>query len=112
MTVTTPKKQVLVDGCRMAYMECGQGVPLLFLHGNPTSSYLWRNVMRPLDGIGRLVAPDLIGMGDSEKLSPAGPDTYRFATHSHYLAGFIEQIIPRTGEGGGDRPRLGLGARV
>jgi pimeloyl-ACP methyl ester carboxylesterase len=50
--------------------------------------------MRPLDGTGRLVAPDLIGMGDSEKLSPAGSDTYRFATHSHYLAGFIEQIIP------------------
>lgn len=94
MTVTTPKKQILVDGRRMAYVERGQGVPLLFLHGNPTSSYLWRNVMRPLDGIGRLVAPDLIGMGDSEKLSPAGPDTYRFATHSHYLEGFIEQIIP------------------
>jgi haloalkane dehalogenase len=94
MAVTTPKKQILVDGRRMAYVESGQGVPLLFLHGNPTSSYLWRNVMRPLDGIGRLVAPDLIGMGDSEKLSPAGPDTYRFATHSHYLDGFIEQIIP------------------
>jgi haloalkane dehalogenase len=72
MTVTTPKKQILVDGRRMAYVESGQGVPLLFLHGNPTSSYLWRNVMRPLDGIGCLVAPDLIGMGGLGEAQPGG----------------------------------------
>src|SRR6516165_3072794 len=70
---------------RMAYHERGVGAPVLFLHGNPTSSYLWRNVMSELDGRGRLIAPDLIGMGDSGKLKDPRPDTYRFATHRKYL---------------------------
>jgi haloalkane dehalogenase len=66
---------------------------VLFLHGNPTSSYLWRDVIPELEGLGRLVAPDLIGMGDSTKLASPGPDTYRFATHRKYLWAFIEQVI-------------------
>ena len=57
-----------VLGHRMAYVEVGEGDPIVFLHGNPTSSYLGRNVMPHLEGSGRLIAPDLMGMGDSAKL--------------------------------------------
>jgi haloalkane dehalogenase len=77
----------------MAYHERGTGAPVLFLHGNPTSSYLWRDVIPELEGHGRLIAPDLIGMGDSAKLPNPGPDTYRFTTHRKYLAGFIDAVI-------------------
>jgi haloalkane dehalogenase len=85
-----------VLGSRMAYHERGEGAPVLLLHGNPTSSYLWRNVIPQLEGCGRLIAPDLIGMGDSAKLPNPGPDTYRFATHRQYLAGFIDAVIGPT----------------
>ena len=87
------KKTVDVLGSRMAYHERGQGAPVLFLHGNPTSSYLWRDVLPDLEGRGRLIAPDLIGMGDSAKLPDPGPDTYRFVTHRNYLAGFVDAVI-------------------
>jgi haloalkane dehalogenase len=87
------KKTVDVLDGRMAYHERGSGVPILFLHGNPTSSYLWRDVMPELEGSGRLIAPDLIGMGDSAKLPNPGPDTYRFVTHRKYLAAFIDAVI-------------------
>src|ERR1700716_4337659 len=87
------KKTVEVLGSRMAYHERGEGAPVLFLHGNPTSSYLWRDVIPELEGRGRLIAPDLIGMGDSAKLPNPGPDTYRFTTHRKYLAGFIDAVI-------------------
>jgi haloalkane dehalogenase len=91
-----PKKFALVNGRRMAYAEIGEGEPtFLFLHGNPTSSYLWRNVMPEVAGLGRCVAPDLIGMGDSEKLEHPGPDTYRFATHREFLWSFIDTVIGR-----------------
>ena len=80
----------------MAYHERGEGAPVLFLHGNPTSSYLWRDVIPELEGHGRLIAPDLIGMGDSAKLPNPGPDTYRFTTHRDYLDGFIDAVIGRT----------------
>ena len=94
-----PKKFAFVDGKRMAYVELGGGeTAFLFLHGNPTSSYLWRNVMPEVAGLGRCVAPDLIGMGDSEKLEHPGPDTYRFAMHREFLWGFIDAVIGR------DRP--------
>jgi haloalkane dehalogenase len=62
------KQSIDVFGHQMAYVEVGQGSPIVFLHGNPTSSYLWRNVLPYLEDCGRLIAPDLIGMGDSEKL--------------------------------------------
>jgi haloalkane dehalogenase len=87
------KKTVDVLGSRMAYHERGQGAPVLFLHGNPTSSYLWRDVIGELEGHGRLIAPDLIGTGDSAKLDNPGPDTYRFVAHRKYLDGFIDAVI-------------------
>jgi haloalkane dehalogenase len=89
-----PRKFVGLGGHNMAYVELGAGEPaFLFLHGNPTSSYLWRNVMPAVARLGRCVAPDLIGMGDSAKLSPAGAETYRFATHRDYLCGFIDRVL-------------------
>jgi len=63
----------------MAYVEEGDGAPIVFAHGNPTSSYLWRNVMPACRGLGRLIACDMIGMGDSEKLPDSGPDRYTYA---------------------------------
>jgi haloalkane dehalogenase len=87
------KKSVDVLDSRMAYHERGEGAPVLFLHGNPTSSYLWRDVLPELEGRDRLIAPDLIGMGESGKLTNPGPDTYRFVTHRNYLAAFIDAVI-------------------
>jgi haloalkane dehalogenase len=87
------KKTVDVLDSRMAYHERGEGNPVLLLHGNPTSSYLWRDVIPELAGCGRLIAPDLIGMGDSAKLPNPGPDTYRFTTHRRYLDAFIDAVI-------------------
>jgi haloalkane dehalogenase len=87
------KKTAHVLGSRMAYHERGEGAPVLLLHGNPTSSYLWRDVIPELEGLGRLIAPDLIGMGDSAKLPNPGPGTYRFTTHRQYLGGFIDTVI-------------------
>ena len=92
---TLAKNSVGVLDRRMAYHERGQGAPILFLHGNPTSSYLWRDVIPELEGRGRLIAPDLIGMGDSGKLPDPRPDTYRFVTHQKYLAAFIDAVIGR-----------------
>ena len=68
-----------VNGKRMAYVDEGQGDAIVFAHGNPTSTYLWRNVMPHLEGLGRLVACDLIGMGGSDKLHPSGPGRYHYA---------------------------------
>lgn len=74
-----------VLGKKMAYIEAGEGDPIVFLHGNPTSSYLWRNIIPHLSGLGRCIAPDLIGMGDSDKLDSTGPDSYTFVEHRNYL---------------------------
>jgi len=75
-----------VKGSRMAYIDEGEGDAIVFQHGQPTSSYVWRNVMPHLEGMGRLVACDLIGMGGSDKLSPSlGPERYRLASHRNYL---------------------------
>ena len=74
-----------VKGSRMAYVDEGEGDAIVFAHGNPTSSYLWRNVMPHLEGLGRLVAADMIGMGGSDKLSPSGPDRYGYAEQRDYL---------------------------
>ena len=90
------KKTVDVLDARMAYHERGEGAAVLLLHGNPTSSYLWRDVLPPLEGHGRLIVPDLIGMGDSAKLPNPGPDAYRFATHRKYLWAFIDAVIGPT----------------
>ena len=80
-----PKKFIEVNGKRIAYVEIGEGDPIVFQHGNPTSSYLWRNVMPHLQKQGRCIAVDLIGMGDSDKLDNSGPDSYRFVEHREYL---------------------------
>ncbi len=87
-----PKKHLTVMGKSMAYCEMGEGDPILVLHGNPTSSYLWRNIMPFAADLGRCLAPDLIGMGDSDKLDNPGPESYRFVEHRAYLDAWIEAV--------------------
>jgi haloalkane dehalogenase len=88
-----PKKFATVNGRRIAYAEAGTGAPIVLLHGNPTSSYLWRDVIPYLAGLGRVIAPDLIGQGDSEKLPvSAGPGRYSFGIAYDYLAGLLEAL--------------------
>ncbi|MCY4657727.1 MAG: haloalkane dehalogenase [Gammaproteobacteria bacterium] len=79
------KKFIDIKGLKIAYVEQGEGKPLIFLHGNPTSSYLWRNIMEPLSDRRRCIALDLIGMGDSSKLPDSDASRYTFADHYHYL---------------------------
>jgi len=86
------KSFITINGKKLAYVDYGEGDPIVFLHGNPTSSYLWRNIMPHLEGVGRLVAPDLIGMGDSDKLDNSGPERYTFIEHSKYLYGLFEKL--------------------
>ena len=86
------KKQAVVHGRRMAYVEQGTGTPIVFQHGNPASSYLWRNVMPHLEGLGRLIACDLVGMGDSDKLDASGPDRYTYEEQREYLFALWEQL--------------------
>ena len=86
------KQRARVLGLSMAYADVGAGDPIVLLHGNPTSSYLWRNVIPHLEGLGRLVAPDLIGMGDSDKLPASGPDSYTFVEHRRYLDALLETL--------------------
>jgi haloalkane dehalogenase len=81
------KRFLEVKGQRMAYIDEGEGDAIVFQHGNPTSSYLWRNVMPHLRGLGRLVACDLLGMGDSAKLEQSGPDRYSYAEQRDHLHG-------------------------
>jgi haloalkane dehalogenase len=82
-------KRVKVLDSEMAYVDVGQGDPIVFLHGNPTSSYLWRNVIPYAQDLGRCLAPDLIGMGVSGK-SPK--NAYRFADHSQYLDAWFDAL--------------------
>ncbi len=83
------RKRVRVLDTEMAYVDTGAGDPIVFLHGNPTSSYLWRNVIPHVAGQSRCLAPDLVGMGDSGK-SPSG--TYRFVDHARYLDAWFEAL--------------------
>jgi haloalkane dehalogenase len=87
-----PKKYFQIKGHRMACIDEGQGGAIVFQHGNPTSSYLWRNVMPACRGLGRLIACDLIGMGDSDKLSDSGPDRYTYAEQRDYLFALWEEL--------------------
>ncbi len=89
------KKFVQVMDYHMAYVDEGKGDPIVLLHGNPTSSYLWRNVIPHLTRLGRCIAPDLIGMGDSDKLIDSGPESYRFIEHRRFLNAFLEKIRVR-----------------
>ena len=86
------KKKTNVLGYNMSYLEEGSGDPIVLLHGNPTSSYLWRNIIPHLSGLGRCIAPDLIGMGDSDKIKNSGPDSYSFIEHRKYLDALLEKI--------------------
>ena len=86
------KKFIEIKGRKMAYIDEGEGAPIIFQHGNPTSSYLWRNVMPECVGLGRLIACDLIGMGDSEKLPNSGPDRYTYAEQREYLFALWEEL--------------------
>jgi haloalkane dehalogenase len=94
-TVGYPKRRRKVLDREMAYVETGQGDPIVFLHGNPTSSYLWRNVIPHLESLGRCIAPDLMGMGDSDKLPNSGPGSYRFVEQRRYLDALLEALDVR-----------------
>ncbi|MGI9645685.1 MAG: haloalkane dehalogenase [Ilumatobacteraceae bacterium] len=89
---------VTVDGTtkQMAYFDSGpvDGTDrtIVFLHGNPTSSYLWRNIIPHVASLGRCVAPDLIGQGDSDKLDDSGPDRYTFVEHRAWLDALLDQL--------------------
>jgi haloalkane dehalogenase len=85
------RERVAVLDTEMSYVDTGEGDPVVFLHGNPTSSYLWRNVIPHVESHARCLAPDLVGMGDSGK-SPAG--SYRFADHARYLDAWFEAVVP------------------
>ena len=87
-----PVKHYPVRGLRMACTEAGNGPSLLFLHGNPTSAYLWRNIMRPLSLSARCIAPDLVGMGQSDPLPESGPGKYRFTEHRDYLDALLDEL--------------------
>ena len=84
-----PRRRIEVLDTEIAYVDAGAGAPVVFLHGNPTSSYLWRNVIPLVEPHGRCLAPDLVGMGDSGK-APAG--SYRFADHARYLDAWFEAL--------------------
>jgi len=93
--VPYPKQRRHVLGREMAYVEAGHGDPIVLLHGNPTSSYLWRNVLPYLVPLGRCIAPDLLGMGDSEKLPDSGPSSYRFIEQRRYVDALLEELNVR-----------------
>ena len=86
------KKFIEIKGRRMAYIDEGEGAPIVFQHGNPTSSYLWRKVMPACVGLGRLIACDLIGMGDSDKLPNSGPDRYTYVEQRAFLFALWEEL--------------------
>ena len=93
MSIEPLSKQYLtVNGKRMAYHDVGSGAPVVFLHGNPTSSYLWRDVIPHVSDRARCIAPDLIGHGDSDKLDAPGPGSYTFVEHREYLDGLLDQL--------------------
>ena len=86
------KKRVEIKGRQMACIDVGEGPAIVFQHGNPTSSYLWRNIMPYCERLGRLVACDLIGMGDSDKLPNSGPDRYTYAEQREYLFALWDKL--------------------
>ena len=84
-----PRRRIKVLDSEISYVEVGQGDPIVFLHGNPTSAYLWRNIIPHVSGLGRCLAPDLVGMGQSAP-SPGG--AYRFLDHVRYLDAWFEAL--------------------
>lgn len=90
--VNLAKRRKAVLGLEMAYVEAGEGDPVVLLHGNPTSSFLWRGVIPHLTRLGRCIAPDLIGMGDSAVLPRSGAGSYTFVEHRRYLDGLLDAL--------------------
>jgi haloalkane dehalogenase len=86
------KRHIEVNGLSIAFHDIGSGDPIVFLHGNPTSSFLWRNIIPHVQSFGRCIAPDLIGMGDSEKLPNSNADSYTFVENRRYLDGFFDAL--------------------
>ena len=86
------KKYIQVKNKSMAYVDEGEGNTFLFLHGNPTSSFLWRNIAPHVEDIGRVVIPDLIGMGDSEKLDGVDNEGYTYHGQYGYLTELLENL--------------------
>jgi haloalkane dehalogenase len=86
------KRSTLVNGLSMAYVDVGEGEPIVFLHGNPTSSYLWRNIIPYLEDGYRCIAPDLIGMGDSDRIPNSDATSYTFVEHRSYLDPFLDSL--------------------
>ena len=86
------RKRAEVAGRTMAYVDTGSGRSVLFLHGNPTSSYIWRNIIPPVTEVARCIAPDLIGMGESDKLPSSDDEAYRYMVHRRFLDGFLERL--------------------
>ena len=92
-TMNYEKQFADVMGKKIAYVEAGSGEPIVLLHGNPTSSFLWRNVTPELEASGRVIVPDLIGHGDSEKLpAEEGPERYSFDVAYQYLDGLLTEL--------------------
>lgn len=89
------KRRIPVLGHMMAVVEVGEGDPIVLLHGNPTSSYVWRNVIPHLQALGRCIAPDLVGMGDSDKLPDSGPGSYMFQEHRRHLDEVLDALDVR-----------------
>lgn len=86
------KKMVSINGNNIAVVDQGSGDPIVFLHGNATSSYMWRNIMPHLAGLGRLIAIDNIGQGESDKLQGSGENSYGIAEHQIYIDGVLEAL--------------------
>jgi haloalkane dehalogenase len=86
------KRYATIKGRRMAYIDEGEGPAIVFAHGNLTSSYLWRNIMPAVRGHGRLIACDMIGMGDSDKLPHSGPDSYGYFEQRDYLYALWDEL--------------------
>jgi haloalkane dehalogenase len=85
------RRHAAVLDTEIAYVDTGAGDPVVFLHGNPTSSYLWRNVIPEVEPHARCLAPDLVGMGDS---GPAPDSSYRFADHARYIDAWFDALLP------------------
>ncbi len=91
-SIMLKKQKISINNKNIAYVESGSGDPIIFLHGNPTSSYLWRNITHHLESQGRCICIDLIGMGDSDKLDNPDENSYQFEEHYHYVNAAIESL--------------------
>jgi haloalkane dehalogenase len=87
-----PRRRLSVLGTEISYLDIGEGEPIVFLHGNPTWSYVWRNIVPYTIDLGRCLAPDLVGMGES---GPAPDERYRFCDHARYLAAWFDAVLPK-----------------